>query len=171
METSYCVVGKVLKAHGVKGEVKVLPLTDFPERFAEGGVLTILEGEAVRKLTIKRSKFYRGLWIIKFYEVQTREQAEELAGKELCIREEELFSLPPGVFYIHDIVGCEVWTVEGELVGIVKDVITQGPQDIYVVESKAGEIYLPAVEAFIKAIDVEHKRIDIEPIPGLLTGQ
>jgi 16S rRNA processing protein RimM len=151
----------ITSAHGVKGEVRVSSLTDFPERYKPGAVLW-LDGRAVR---VERSRWQRRDVIVKFEGVATRDAAEALRRKELQVA--AAAPLDEGVFYQHDIIGLRAVTPAGEVLGRIADVLSTGSADVYVVRGDRGELLLPAVEDVVREIDVANGRIEVELLQGL----
>jgi|Deesub1362B_J571_1020462.scaffolds.fasta_scaffold00298_5 16S rRNA processing protein RimM len=163
------VIGKVLGPKGIKGEVKVLPLTYSIERFHEvKGVSIIIRGEK-RRLNIEYVKPYKkNLILIKFSEISDRTTAERLRGVELKIPIEESPPPPEGSYYYYQIIGIEVVTDEGRVIGKVEEIWETGANDIYIVRDREKEYLIPAVEEFIREIDIDQNRMTITPVEGLL---
>jgi 16S rRNA processing protein RimM len=162
-------LGRVVRPHGVRGEVKVLPLTDWPERFKKihSLFLEIDKGTGMW-VDIEKVRF-QGKWVlIKFCTVTDRVEADNLRGASLKVKEEDCKDLPENVFHTYDVVGSEVITEAGETIGKVVDVLPLPAQDIFVVRKGNKEIMIPAVDAFIKNVDLTLKQIIISPIEGLL---
>jgi 16S rRNA processing protein RimM len=151
----------ITSAHGVRGEVRVSPLTDFPERF-EAGARLWLQG---RPVGVERSRWQRRDIIVKLAGVETRDEAEALHGKELQVI--AAAPLEAGVFYQHDVIGLRAVTVAGEVLGTVVDVLTTGSADVYVVRGERGELLLPAVEDVVREIDLGSRRLTVELLEGL----
>ena len=159
------VVGRIARAHGIKGQVIVNPETDFPEqRFRPGASLFTTRG-AVKLTTVR---FQNGRPVIGIEGVETMNGAEELSGLELRVPVEELAALPAGMFYHHDLVGCQVVTGGGERVGTVEGVEGTAGGSRLVVAGAKGEILIPLASEICRTIDVSGKRIVIEPPEGLL---
>ena len=159
------VVGTIARAHGIKGQVIVNPETDFlEERFRPGATLFTERGA----ITLTTARFQNGRPVIGIEGVATMSDAEKLAGLELRVPVEELAALPPGTFYHHDLVGCEVETAGGTRVGAVKSVEGTAGGSRLVVAGTNGEIQIPLVADICRTIDVAGKRIVIEPPEGLL---
>ena len=162
-------VGRVARAHGNKGQVIVNPETDFPgDRFAEGNVLVVDQGGQQVERRIASVRFQQGRPIIALDGVETMDDAEALAGADLKMPAETLAPLPGGTYYRHDLVGCEVRTKDGQVVGKVTDV--EGPleRSRLVVAHKGGELLVPMVETICVEVDPGGKRIVIDPPEGLL---
>jgi 16S rRNA processing protein RimM len=164
------VIGKVLSPKGIKGEVKVLPLTYSIERFHEvKGVSIIIRGEKKKRLNIEYAKPYKkNIVIIKFSEISDRTSAEALRGAELKIPLEESPPPPEGSYYYYQIIGMEVITDEGRVIGKVEEIWETGANDVYIVRDREREYLIPAVEEFIREIDIDRKRMTITPVEGLL---
>lgn len=161
-------IGKVLRPHGQVGEVRVLPLTDFPDRFSElESVYLVSEGET-RSLTVERAELKGNTVILKFTEVETKRDAWELVGSTLEIPEEEVVALPEGTYYVFQLMGMRVLNEEGEFLGEISEVLSMPAQDVYVVKREEEEVLIPAVESIVKSINLERGEMVISPIPGLL---
>jgi 16S rRNA processing protein RimM len=162
-------VGRIARAHGIRGQVIVNPETDFPEqRFRPGSMLFAKRAESVESLTVTTVRFQNGRPVIGLEGVETMNDAEALAGLELRVPLEDLAPLPPGTFYHHDLVGCQVVTGRGEEVGTVKGVEGTVGGSRLVVDGARGEILIPLATEICRTIDVPGKRIVIEPPEGLL---
>jgi 16S rRNA processing protein RimM len=155
-------VGRIVAAHGVKGEVKVEPLSDFPERFQAGSRLWI-EGAPH---TVERGRTQRRILVIKLRDVDTRSQAEALQGKELVAAEASRLE-GEGLYYLHDILGARVEDQAGEALGSVVEVLSTGSNDVYVVRGERGELLLPALDDVILRVDVASKRIVADVPEGI----
>mgnify|MGYP001248623149 CR=1 FL=1 len=163
-ETPDIIIGEVLGAHGQDGELRVRVLTEFPERFKCGAQLYI-DGAPY---TIQSSKHHRDTAILKLSGIDTPSQATLLRHKSLAIPENERHELPEGRYYHHDIIGLEVWTSAGTLIGRVSQILNTGGNDVYVVNDSGKEVLIPAVKDVVKEIDPAQGRITIEAIEGLL---
>jgi 16S rRNA processing protein RimM len=163
------VVGRIARAHGLKGQVVVNPETDFPEtRFRPGAELFVNRSGRVDRLTLAATRFQGGRPIVAFAGVEDVAAARALAGLELRIPAEWLAPLPRGTFYRHDLIGCAVETGTGEALGRVSDVEGDAGGSRLVLDTPGGEVLVPLAEDICTAIDVQGKRIVIEPPEGLL---
>jgi 16S rRNA processing protein RimM len=169
-------VGRIARAHGIKGQVIVNLDSDFPdERFRPGATLFTKraagardEPEQIVARTLTTVRFQNGRPVIGIEGVETMNDAEQLAGLELRVPAEALAALPSGTFYHHELVGCRVVTGGGEDVGTVERVEGTLARSRLVVAGAKGEILIPLVTAICRTIDVTGKRIVIEPPEGLL---
>lgn len=157
-------IGRIVAPWGVKGDARAEAMTDFPDRFATGAELYI-DGHP---FTIERSHWHKGKVIIKLATIDSIEAAQRLKGRLLQIPLSRLHPLPPGECYQFQVIGLEVWTTEGELLGRVADILPTGSNDVFVVPSHDGEQLIPAIDDVVKSIDLEQGRITIEAIDGLL---
>jgi 16S rRNA processing protein RimM len=157
-------IGRVLGPWGVKGKIKIAPLTDFPERFNPGQTL-YCDAEAC---VIESTDWHRGNALVKITGVDTIVLAERFTGKYVTISPSQIMPLPTGRFYHFQIIGLVVITADGREIGPVTAVLNSAASDIYAVKGQDGEILIPATDATIKTIDLEKKIMIIEPVPGLL---
>lgn len=163
------VVGRIARAHGIHGQVIVNPETDFPgERFQPGAELFIERGGTVETLTVTTARFHRDRPVVGIAGVETMNDAGALAGRELRVPIDRLTALPPGTFYRHDLIGCEVETLGGRTVGLVRDVEGTMTGSRLVVDGARGEVLIPLVSAICTQIDPAAKRIVIDPPEGLI---
>ena len=163
------VVGTIARAHGLKGQVIVNPETDFLEaRFKPGATLFTKRGPDVTAIALTTARFQNGRPVIGIEGVETMSDAERLAGLELRVPVEELVALPDGMFYHHDLIGCQVVTGGGTTIGTVEDVEGTLTGSRLVVAGATGEILIPLANEICRTIDVAGKRIVIEPPDGLL---
>jgi len=160
--TTAVTVGRILTAHGLNGEIKVQPLSDFPTRFDVGSRLW-LDGAPVR---VERSRRQQNSVILKLERINTRTAAEALRGKELQVPEPTPI-YEKGRYYLHDIIGLDVVEADGTLLGTLADVLATGANDVFVVRGERGELLLPVVEDVITDVDLRGKRIVVNLVPGL----
>ncbi len=160
----FLIVGHILSPWGIRGEVKVEVVTDFPERFAPHKVVYL----NTRQLEIESCRPHKQHLVVKLAAIDSVEEAEKLRGQDLTIPRTELYPLPEGKYYAFQLIGLNVVTTEGKKVGKVIDIMTTPGNDVYIVKGKKGEILIPAIEDVVKSIDLKKGRIVIEAIEGLL---
>lgn len=171
---SLLLVGKVWRAHGVQGEVKIIPETDDPERFEDLTVIYMGSTAATAdRIDIESVRFQptkRGIIIIaKLRDIDSREAAETIRSASVFARQQDLPPLEEGEFFLHDLIGLSAFTDGGDDVGTVDDVIEGPGQAILVIAREGkGPAMVPAVDEFVDDIDLEKRRIVIRPIEGLL---
>lgn len=157
-------VGRVLAPWGVRGMLKVEVLTDFAERFAPGQKL-LLKG---RQTIVEESERRGGRFLLKLQGIDDPQSASEFSDHLLEVHQRDTFPLPPGQYYRFQIQGLEVWTVSGEHLGRIDDILVTGSNDVYVVHGPRGESLIPAIEDVITEVDLEQGRLTIQPFDGLL---
>ena len=162
-------VGVIVRTHGIRGEVKVFPTTDSPDRFKSLKTVQIRRGNNYITAEIENVRFFKNLVIVKFKGIDDINDVEKHVGSDLMIKREDGIALSDGEYYVSDIVGLKVLTEEGAVLGTVSDVLETGANDIYLVKSDDGKEYMiPAVKAFIPDINLEEEKITVRTIPGLL---
>ena len=145
------VIGRVGAAHGIRGELRVIPLTDFPERFA--ALREVMVGDEL--LHIESVKPQGKNFLMRFREYSVREAAQRLTGQLLTVTRAEAAPLDEGEYYVFDIVGLTVYDEEDNELGTVENVLRTGSNDVYAVRSEDGrEILIPALRAVVREIDV-----------------
>ena len=162
-------VGVVARTHGNRGQVIVNLETDFPEeRFKPGAILYARRPNGpIETLTVTSVRFQQGRPILGIDGIGSIDDAEPLAGAELKVPESEQTALPPGSFYHHQLIGCDVVTGAGEVIGKVGKVEGTGGASRLVVRGSRGEVLIPLAQE-ICAVDVEAKKIVVTPPEGLL---
>jgi 16S rRNA processing protein RimM len=168
-EQRMAVVGRIARAHGNRGQVIVNPETDFPQdRFQAGAELFIERGGRLEPVVVTAARFTRGRPILALAGTESMNAAEALAGLELLVPVDRLVALPEGTFYWHDLVGCRVETVSGELLGTVSEIEGTLDRSRLVVDDGRGEVLIPLAAEICPTIDPQAKRIVVRPPDGLL---
>lgn len=164
-ELEFIIIGQILAPWGIKGELKVEVATDFPQRFAPSSKIYINR----QPMSIDSTKWHKEKAIIKLNTIDSIEDAQRLQGQPIEIHHSQLQPLPEGQYYHFQLIGLEVWTTQGELLGNITEILTAESNDNYVVTRAEGEILIPAIEDVVKSIDLNKGCIIIEPIEGLLS--
>ena len=166
MNDELVVVGKITKAHGTRGEVSVLVLSDVPTRFDPGSVVLL---DDRRKLTVASTRTDRGRLLVFFEGIADREAARQLTGRFVHVTVADLPELPEGQWWPHQIEGCEIAFDDGRELGVVSEVIANPANDIWAVATPDGrEVLVPVLKDLLVSVDVEARRIVIQEMPGLL---
>lgn len=160
-------IGVITRPHGLRGEVRVLPDTDFPDRFLRLRQVLVGDPDRAVPFEVEGVRPHGRFFLLKLRGVDTLEAAEALRGEEVRVTREEAVELPEGQFYVADVLGLEVRTVEGEVLGRVYEVLRTGANDVYVVKGKA-EILLPAIADVVQEINPQAGRITVRLLPGLV---
>lgn len=168
MTEEYICIGKILKAQGHRGAVRVLPLTDYPERFQKMSRVRVSVKGTKRDFSIEEVYPHKNFYIIKFKEVTDMDAAEDLRGGVLEITRDELVPLPEGSFYIFDIVGLKVYDTGGACLGEINDVLQTGANDVYVVDTGGKPLLIPALKQVVREVDLSGRRMVVELPEGLV---
>lgn len=167
--TKYLEIGQIVNTFGIKGMVKIKPFTDDMTRFDELKKIYVQNKTGKKEYEIEEVKYHKQMVLIKFKGIETPEEADVLRESYLIINREDLKPLEEGTYYIVDLIGCEVYTDEGVLLGTLFDIFNTGSNDIYEVKDELGkQILLPAIADVVKEIDLENRKITVHLIEGLM---
>jgi 16S rRNA processing protein RimM len=161
------VVGKIVGAHGVRGEVKVSLLTDNPERFRPGARLLLQSEEGPVPVEVVSARPHKGMMLVKLASVSDRTAAEALQWRKLLIPESEAMPLGENENYAHDLIGLNVETADGEVLGEIREILFTPANDVYIVRGPAGELLLPALRDVVLRVDLEAGRMLVKVPDGL----
>jgi 16S rRNA processing protein RimM len=161
---TYITVGKLGKARGVRGEIYVTPLTDFPERFIGLTEIYLWNDGMWQRTRLESARLISGRPVLKFENVDSPEEASRLTNQELAVPRDQIVPLPANSYYVFDLVGCRIYTgIDGKSVGEVIDVKRYPANDTYVIKMNDGRMMqLPAVRKFVRRVDILKKMILIE---------
>ena len=159
-------IGTVAQAHGVKGELKVAPLTATPAYYEECGTVILETKQGLRDFKVRGMRPAGSHWIMTLDELNDRTGAEAYCGALVLLEDSRLRPLEPGEYFQHDLIGCEVKTLAGESLGRVKGIMETGANDVLVVGEES--VMVPMLADVVKEVDVDGGLIRIEPLPGLL---
>lgn len=158
-------IGKIVNAVGLKGEVKVYNYSDSDEVYHRTPQIYAED----KLLEVENVRMQKNMVILKLSGIDDRDAAEAAKGRELYITEGDLPELPEGEFYVRDLLGMTVITVNGDKIGTVSDVIQNTAQDIFEVEKEDGKkVLIPNVDEFVLDIDADKRVIEVKLIEGLL---
>lgn len=149
------IIGKIVTVRGLKGELKIYPYTDYKQRYEELEEITV----SGRKYEISSVSYAKEMVLLKLKGIDSVESAKTLVNKEISIDRQQTRQLEDDEHLIIDLIGCSVYDEDDSLVGKIKDVLTYVSSDIYVISTPGGELLIPAVERFVKDIDVKAKRV------------
>ncbi|WP_088012955.1 ribosome maturation factor RimM [Gottfriedia acidiceleris] len=168
----YLNVGKIVNTHGVRGEVRVISRTDFPEkRYAKGNTLYFFkENESTPiELKVTSHRVHKNFDLLTFEGYESLNSVEPLKNGILKITEDQLHELDKNEYYYHEIIGCVVETIDGEEIGKIKEILSPGANDVWVIQRKGQkDALIPYIEQIVKEIDVMNKKVKIEVMEGLL---
>ena len=163
-------VGVISSTHGIRGEVKVFPTTDDPNRFKKLKQVILDTGREQKDLEIEGVKFFKQFVILKFKGIDNINDIEKYKGKSLFVARENAVELEEDEYYIGDLIGMDVYTDESEeRFGVLKDVMETGANEVYIVQSERyGEVLLPAIHECILEVDPEEKKMTVHLMEGLI---
>lgn len=164
----YLSIGEIVNVHGVKGTLKVMPLTDDPSRFHRLKTVRVVIRGTVNRYTVQHVGGSGNTVLLTLEGVDSREKAEALRGAFLEIPRQEAISLPEDSFFIGDLIGCRVYEMDDTCLGTVKDVFQNGSADVYqVVDEQGRMILIPALKQVVREVRVAEAIIRVELLPGL----
>lgn len=162
-------IGIIVNTHGLKGEVKVKPTTDFPmERYQKGKSVNVQYQQALIQLTIKHVREQKGMLLLVFEGYEDINLVEKWKGSAISIDEEALHPLQEDEIYFYELMDCKVYDREEEYLGTVIEIIETGANAVLRVKKEEQELLIPYVKAFVKEVDKEAKVLTVELLDGML---
>lgn len=164
----YVEIGKIINTHGVRGHVKVMPFTDYPERFRKmKSVFLQKRNGAITEYGIEEVKYVKSTVLIKLQGVNDMDAAQLLKDSILVVERKNAVKLPKDTYYIFDLIDCKVYE-QDEYLGVVTDVLETGSNDVYVVKDEnEKELLIPALGWVVLSVDIENKKIQVQLPKGL----
>lgn len=161
-------VGKIVNTHGLRGEVKIVTWTDTPDVFEDIKYVYAVRKNEEISLTVKGIKYQKNNIIVKFAEIESIDEAEKYKNCILKADREMLGELPEGVYYIADLIGCEVYEDNGKMLGKISDVFNTGANDIYAVSApERKDLLIPVTDETVIDVNIEDKRVTVHLLEGL----
>ncbi len=155
-EREFVVVARILNPHGVRGELNLLPITDFPERLLDRRTLFLDAGKGIERLTVERMRGGGRKMIVKFAGVNSPEDAGQLRGGYLQVPVAELHPLENGSYYHHQLIGLEVIDDRAGVIGVLDEIIKTPGGELFSVKDETGEkILFPGIAQFVRQVDLE----------------
>ena len=170
----FVIVGVIAGAIGVRGELKVAPESDHPDRLRSlpGMTVYICQQGWRKPYLVLQARQQQDYWRLRLDGIDTREAAQQLVDGKLQITREQVLPLPKGSYYLFEVMGLPVETADGRMLGQITEVLQPGANDVYVVSSPEGrEFLIPAIKQVVRTIDLEQRRMVICPLPGLLDDE
>ncbi len=162
---SHLAVGQIIGVHGIRGELKVDVMTDFPERFEAGSQLWI-EGEDTPRSVVS-ARWHKGYLLLRLSGLEDRTAVEPLRERHLLVPRQQAHPLPTDTFYEDELLGLQVISEDGESLGVLSEVLWTAANEVYVVQGERGEILLPAIADVVLSIDLAAERMVVRLLPGL----
>lgn len=172
--TEYLNVGKIVNTHGIRGEVRVISLTDFPEeRYRSGAKLTLFkEGKAPLELTVKSHRKHKNFDLLTFEGYPNINDVEPFRDGILKVDKEDLVDLAENEFYYHEIIGLTVKEADGTEIGKIKEILSPGANDVWVVQRKGKkDALIPYIASVVQKVDVPAGIVTVEIPEGLLDDE
>ena len=167
---AYLRIGVVTSTHGIRGEARVFPTTQDPERFRDLKEVILDTGRERRILPVEGVRFQKNMVLLKFAGIDTPEEMALYRNGDLLVPRDQGIPLEEGEYYVADLLGLSVYA-QGELLGRLKEVLPTGANDVYVVESDTyGEVLIPAIRQCILEVDLDRGRMEVRLLEGLLEG-
>lgn len=164
----YYNVGKIVNTHGIRGEVKVVSTTDFPEERFQPKKQLYIQAQQPIPVTITAVREHKGTFLLKFKEFDNINQVEPYKGQELMVSEDDQQSLEDGQYYYHQIIGLDVETLTDGKIGTIKEILAPGANDVWVVKRPhQNDLLLPVIDDVVKTVDLEHHKVLVELMEGL----
>ena len=162
-------VGQIVNTFGIKGEIKVTPFTNDIRRFDDLKKVYVKTRKESKLYNVENARYHKNMVLLKLKGINTPEEAEILRNAFLEIDREDAIPLEEGTYFIADLLGLEVYTDEGKLLGRVNDIYNTGSKDIYVIKDELGkQVLLPGIDEVIKEVDLNNGKIIVHLIPGLV---
>ena len=166
-EPVFVIVGKFRRPHGIRGEIIMTVLTDYPDLITPG--ITLYIGNNYHPYTIRSIRWHGGDMLIALAELPDRTAVEIFRNIMVYMKAEDIPELPEGEYYSHQLVGMDVITDQDQELGKIKEILITGANDVYLVESADGQqVLLPVIEQVVLNIDHESRKILVHILPGLL---
>lgn len=162
----YITIGKIIGTHGIKGEVKVDPLTDNINRFVDLDKVYI--GKSNLELSINNMRFFKKGILLRFNGYENINDVLQFKDEYLKVKFEDKIELDEDKYFIFELLDMKVYDIKNNYVGIIVDIIQGASNDVYVIDSGKEEILIPAVKEFIKKVDTENNEMIISPIEGMI---
>ena len=169
-EPRYLAVGRILRPHGVRGEVRVEVVTSYPDRLLQHAYFYIAppgRPEAAQRYLVENMRWHREVLLLKLGGCDDRNGADELRGMLVQVPIEQAVPLEEGEYYHFQLIGMKVETESGEHLGQIVEVLETGANDVYVVRGAQGEVLLPAVDDVILDLDLDLKRMIVRLLPEM----
>lgn len=162
-------VGAITQPHGVRGEVKIFPTTDDVKRFKKLKEVILDTGKEKKTLEIESVKFFKQFVIIKFKGLDTMNDVEGLRQKKLYVTRKNAVKCEKDEYFIADLIDCDILNEAGEIVGVLKDVIQTGANDVYEITMNDGrDVLVPAIKECILKVDMDNRQVTVHFMDGLL---
>lgn len=164
----FFIIGEITNVHGIHGAVKVIPCTDDIARFRKLKKVRLVHHGSIKEYAVENVQLQNRFVILKLSGINDRDTASFLRGAVLEVSRGEAIKLPSDTYFIGDLIGCRVTETDGNILGVVDDVLSTGSNDVYsVTDGQGRNIMIPAIAQVVKSVDIEKGEIVVELLPGL----
>lgn len=167
-ESDLISVGEIIKAQGIRGEVKIIPHTDNPNRFGQIRRVYLKNDKGLRELELESYRLFKEFVLLKFLGIDDLTAAASLGRGLIMIPASERPELTDGRYYYDQIEGLKVFTIDGKYLGVIVQILETGANDVYLIRDGTRETLIPALKSVIKEIDLGQSRMLVDPLPGLV---
>lgn len=169
-------IGKIVNTFGIRGQVKVVADTDFPEqRFAQGAILYVMkDADKLAQLEVDKAQVHKGTYLLSFKGYDNINQVEQFKNLWLAIDPEDQHELEEDAYYHHQIIGLKINTLDGTYLGKVKEILVLGSNDVWVIqrpEPGKKDVLIPFIDDVVKQIDLTQGKITIDLMEGLVDDE
>lgn len=169
--STYFEIGKIVNTQGIRGDLRVIPITDEPERFLNLKTALVDDGKVFKEYNIDTVKFHKGFVILKFKGIDNMSEAEKLKGTSIKIDRKDAIELKENEYFINDLYDMEVYTDQNEYLGIITDILFTGANDVYIIknpnDTTKKEILIPAIKKCILDVNLNDNKMIIHMMEGL----
>jgi 16S rRNA processing protein RimM len=167
MAFNYLRVGKIVNTQGIKGEVRVIPLTEDINRF-KNLKFAYLDDEKLIRVDIEDVKYHKNFVLLKFKDVNSINDAAKYKDMYILVNRKNAIKLPEGSYFVCDLIGLDVYDTEGSFLGKISDIMSTGSNDVYVINNGGEELLVPALKSVVKSISIEDGKIIVDIPEGLV---
>ncbi len=172
LQPEYLLVGEILRPHGIRGELRMRILTDYPERIPELGTITLAkrpDSSSPKRYHVEAMRMHKEYGLLKLKEIKDRTQAESMRGLFVMVHLQDAIPLEDDEIYAYELIGLRVVAEDGREIGAIASVLETGANDVYVIESKThGELLFPVTDDTVLEINTEQGFVRVLPPDGLL---
>jgi 16S rRNA processing protein RimM len=172
---AFLIIGEILRPHGIRGELKMRVMTSYPERIAKLERIFLSEDEAGTKAqphALQSARLSHNYALLKLAGVDDRSAADHLRALYVLVELDAAVPLEAGEYYLYELIGVNVITVEGETLGILTEILETGANDVYIIESAVyGQVLIPAIDEVIIETDIAHRTLTVKLPEGLLPAK
>ncbi len=162
----YTIVGQIINTHGIKGTVKVFPLTSYVNRFKN--LKRVYLGERKTELTVSSVSIKGKVVLVTFQEYDNINEVSGFVKDYLYVSDEDRITLPEDHYFIHELIGCSVADENGMILGEITDVLQGFSNDVYVVQRENHTFMIPSVKEFIRAVNIPDRKVTVHLIEGMI---